>query len=106
LLLDEPTSALDIAHQELVMELLRRLARDGTTVVTVLHDLNLAAAHTDRLMLLDSGRTVQIGAPDRVLTESTLGRVYRHPVRVVEHPGRRCPLVLTIDRSPEAAEGD
>ncbi len=95
LLLDEPTSALDVGHQEMVMRVLRQLALQGTAVVAVLHDLNLAAAHADRLLLLDSGESVASGPPREVLTADRLSAAYREPMDVVEHPFRDRPLVLT-----------
>lgn len=97
LLLDEPTSALDIGHQEKVMRVLRSLAGEGTTVVVILHDINLAAAHTDRIMLLGAGRAIAAGPPAEVLTSERLSSVYRQPMKVVAHPHRNCPLVLTVD---------
>lgn len=102
LLLDEPTSALDIGHQEMVMRVLRSLARQGTAIVTILHDLNLAAAHTDHIMLLDAGQAVAVGQPSEVLTSESLSAVYKQPMQVIAHPHRDCPLVLTVD-SPEAS---
>jgi iron complex transport system ATP-binding protein len=99
LLLDEPTSALDIGHQETVMGLLGSLAHGGTAVVVVLHDLNLAAAHADRLILLDNGRAVASGIPTEVLTGERLSVVYRQPMQIMPHPYRDCPLVLTVDSS-------
>ena len=56
LLLDEPTAALDLRHQELVMDLAGALAHSGRAVVAVLHDLNLAAAHADRVAVMRDGR--------------------------------------------------
>lgn len=97
LLLDEPTSALDIGHQEKVMRVLRSRARDGTAIVAILHDLNLAAAHTDNIMLLDKGRMVAVGRPSVVLQSDSLSSVYRQPMQVVDHPHRDCPLVLTVN---------
>src|SRR5699024_8901321 len=67
-LLDEPTAALDLRHQEAVLRRAQRLRADGTCVVVVLHDLNLAAAHADRVVLLDQGRIVANGEPREVLT--------------------------------------
>jgi iron complex transport system ATP-binding protein len=95
-LLDEPTSALDVGHQETVMSVLRSLSTAGVTVVAVLHDLNLAAAHADRLLLLDSGRAVAFGSPREVLTGELLSEVYRHPMQAIDHPLRDCPLILTV----------
>ncbi len=98
LLLDEPTSALDIGHQESVMGVLRDLAGKGATIVTAVHDLNLAAAHADQILLLDRGRTVATGAPADVLTAASLSAVYGQPMAVIPHPHRDCLLVLTLDR--------
>ena len=86
-LLDEPTSSLDLRHQELVMETLRGIAAAGGTVVAVLHDLNLASRHADRVLLLDEGRVRAIGAPAEVLGAGLLSDVYGCEVRVLEVPG-------------------
>ncbi len=102
LLLDEPTSALDIGHQETMMSVLNSLAREGTTIVTSLHDLNLAAAHTDRVLLLHEGRTVSVGSPSQVFTSESLSNVYRQTIEVTPHPHRDCPLVLTVPEMPQA----
>ena len=99
MLLDEPTAALDVGHQEIVMRRLRAVSRNGTTVVVVLHDLNLAAAHADQLLLLDSGRPVTLGPPEEVLTSESLSAAYRQPMAVMPHPHRNCPLVLTLEDS-------
>ena len=96
--LDEPTSALDVAHQETVMAVLRDLAGAGVAVVAVLHDLNLAAAHTDRVLLMDGGAAIACGPPREVLTGSRLTAAYNEPMEVIEHPYRDCPLVLTTGR--------
>lgn len=98
ILLDEPTSALDVGHQEMVMNTLRELADSGVAVVAVLHDLNLAAAHADRVLLLDAGRAVAFGSPAAVLTGPQLSAAYREPMQVIDHPFRDCPLVLTTGR--------
>jgi iron complex transport system ATP-binding protein len=95
LLLDEPTAALDLRHQELVMALARREADDGRTVMAVVHDLNLAAAHADRILILAAGRVLTDGQPDAVLDAATLERAYGIAVTVTTHPTRHCPLVLT-----------
>ena len=96
LLLDEPTASLDAGHQEIVMRRLKQVSRDGATVVAVLHDLNLAAAHADRMLLLDSGRVLVSGEPAEVLTGEHLTAAYRQPMTVIPHPHRACPLVLTL----------
>lgn len=81
-LLDEPTAALDLRHQELVARLCRTLAGEGRAVVIVLHDLDLAAAYSDRCALLAEGRVAASGAPVEVFTAERLSEVYRQPVKV------------------------
>ena len=96
LLLDEPTAALDIRHQERVLAMARRHAADGGAVVVVLHDLALAAAYADRLVLLDEGTVAAQGDPAHVLTAERLSRVYDHPVEVVPHPTGAGLIVLPV----------
>jgi iron complex transport system ATP-binding protein len=94
LFLDEPTAALDLHHQELVLGLARSRADAGVAVVVVLHDLALAGAHADRIVVLSQGRIVADGPPAAVLDEELLSAVYHHPIEVVPHPRTGAPLVM------------
>jgi iron complex transport system ATP-binding protein len=76
LLVDEPVTALDPAHQLDAMALLRAIARDGTGVVAVLHDLTLAARFCDRIVVLAGGRLVADGTPEEALTDVLLARAF------------------------------
>ena len=76
LLLDEPTSHLDARYALEVLGLLRGIAREGTTVVAVLHDLNEAAAFADRVAVLGDGRVLEYDAPAVSLDPATLERAY------------------------------
>jgi iron complex transport system ATP-binding protein len=76
LLLDEPTSFLDLAHQVDLYRILQDLCRGGMMVVSVTHDLNLAAMFCDRLILLRAGRVVADGAPAGVLAPATIADVF------------------------------
>ena len=77
LVLDEPTVHLDLRHQVEVMELVGDLnARDGTTILAVLHDLGLAAHFFPRLILLDRGRVVADGSPSEVLAPDRIREVF------------------------------
>jgi iron complex transport system ATP-binding protein len=88
LVLDEPTVHLDLRHQVDAMELLADLnARDGTTIVAVLHDLGLAAHFFPRLILLDAGRIVADGRPSEVLTEERIRDVFGVDPTLVRRPG-------------------
>ncbi|MEY2883514.1 MAG: hypothetical protein RL490_1238, partial [Pseudomonadota bacterium] len=77
LLLDEPVANLDPWHRLHIMALLRAEAARGAGVVVALHDLDLARASCDRLLLLHQGRLVADGAPDAVLTPDNLAAVFR-----------------------------
>ena len=76
LLLDEPTTFLDLKHQVAIYGLLREQARRGLLAVAVTHDLNLAAAFADRIVVLDRGRVVADGTPASVLTPELLRDVF------------------------------
>ncbi|MBI4875908.1 MAG: ABC transporter ATP-binding protein [Acidobacteria bacterium] len=86
LLLDEPTTFLDLKHQVSIYALLRDLCRAGLLVVAVTHDLNLGAAYSDRVVLLDAGRVVADAAPAEVLTRESLRRVFGVDAQI--HTGR------------------
>ncbi|MGN7871111.1 heme ABC transporter ATP-binding protein [Paracoccus sp. 22332] len=88
LLLDEPVSSLDIAHQLTVMRLARDYARQGGGVVAVMHDLNLTAMFADHVLLMQGGRALAQGAPDRVLTDPLLSQAYGCALRVRHAPDR------------------
>ena len=94
MLLDEPTNALDIAHQQLAMTLCRRLADEGRVVVSVLHDVNIAAQFADRVMIISHGRVVAVGEPEDVLTPSLLSEVFGMKVIVIPHPETGKPVTL------------
>jgi iron complex transport system ATP-binding protein len=83
LLLDEPTTHLDLRHQTAFHDVVRDLCRErGVAVVSVLHDLNLAAMYADRLVLLGRGRVLAAGAPAAVLTPETLADAFGTAVHV------------------------
>ncbi|ABD87524.1 heme ABC transporter ATP-binding protein [Rhodopseudomonas palustris] len=76
LLLDEPTSSLDLRHQIDLAGTARRCARNGTTVIAILHDINLAARFADRIVVLHQGRLAADGAPSQVIENSLIRRVF------------------------------
>lgn len=96
LLLDEPTSSLDPAYQHATLATARRAAGLGIGVLAILHDLNLAAMYSDRIVALRGGRMIAAGPPHEVLTEKVIRRVFEIPVRVVLHPTRNCPHVIAL----------
>jgi iron complex transport system ATP-binding protein len=97
LLLDEPTAHLDIAHQVDIFRLLRSLSVDtGLTVVSVTHDLNLAAMYSDRIALMQCGTIAAAGTPSEVLTVDRIRDVFRAEVVVDLHPAAAAPRVTVL----------
>ncbi|MCI7456260.1 heme ABC transporter ATP-binding protein [Actinomyces urogenitalis] len=104
LLLDEPTAALDVAHQEAVLALAWKLTRlpapHTRGVLAVLHDLSLAAAWCDRLVLLRDGQVVADGAPWQVCRADLLSEVYGWELCVRPDPDTGTPLITPRRRRP------
>jgi cobalamin transport system ATP-binding protein len=87
MLLDEPTANLDLAHQALMLQLIRSQCETrATAAVVVTHDINLAAEFANRALLLRRGRLIAIGAPEDVLTKDFLREVLGIEVLVDTHP--------------------
>jgi len=90
LLLDEPATFLDLRHQVDLHRLLARLARErGIGVLMASHDLNLAAAHSDRCVVMKAGRVLAQGPTDEVLTEAVLSEAFDVPIRSAQIDGER-----------------
>lgn len=90
LMLDEPTASLDIEHALRMMDLMKQLALDGFTVVSVLHDLDLAAQYAQHLLIVRGGHPAYAGSPEDVLTADTIADVYR--VDILPNAGPRFAL--------------
>ncbi|MCC6629466.1 MAG: ABC transporter ATP-binding protein [Chloroflexi bacterium] len=104
LLLDEPTVHLDLAHQMALLDLIGQLARGADlAAMAVFHDLNLAAAACDEVVVLAGGRIQAAGPPAAVLTSDLLRRVFGLALQVTTHPTSGQPVVLLPDIS--AARG-
>ena len=97
LLLDEPTAAVDLRHQELVLGRARDMADAGGAVVVVLHDLALAAAWSDRMVMISNGLVRAEGPPASVLTAELIEEVYHQAVLIHRHPVTG-DLLVTPDR--------
>ncbi len=87
LLLDEPTTFLDLKHQLSIYSLLAELSRKGLLVITVTHDLNLAAAFADRVLVLRGGRAEAMGPVKEVLTGQLIARVFEVPCAIQSDGG-------------------
>ena len=101
LLLDEPSNHLDIGAQLAMMKLITEIAVEGVTTVAVLHDLNLAAAFCQHLIVLHKGRVVAEGAPGTVLASPEVAAAYDVRLATLTNPLTRATLIAAADR-----EGD
>jgi len=91
LIMDEPTNHLDIHYQ---IDLLNRVKKLNTTVIASLHDLNIASAFCDKLILLDAGQVIACGTPHQVLTAQLISETYQVDVTVTDHPKTNKPHLL------------
>lgn len=91
LIMDEPTNHLDIHYQ---IDILNRVKQLNTTVIASLHDLNIASAFCDKLILLDHGQIIAHGTPEQVLTEQIINQTYQVQVSITKHPVHLKPHLL------------
>jgi len=102
LLLDEPTNHLDLAAQLDMVELVRTLTGAGVTVVAALHDLSLAAAHADAVVVLADGRVVAHGATEPTLTPARIREVFGVRAEWTRNPLTGGPLLAIAGDAPTA----
>jgi iron complex transport system ATP-binding protein len=88
LIADEPTSQLDLGASVGIATLLRGLADEGLAVLLVVHDLALATAVADRVVVVSAGRTVATGSPEEVLTRDHLAEIWGADARLTVEEGR------------------
>lgn len=99
LFLDEPTTFLDITYQVEILDLLTDLNRTlGTTIVMVLHDINLSARYADHIFALYEGKKVAEGTPSEVVTSSLVKDIFGLDCTVIEDPVAGSPLVVPRGR--------
>ena len=100
LIMDEPTNHLDIGHQFQIMEFLKTL---DMTILSAIHDLNLAARFCDYLILLHQGAILAQGTPKEVLTKEILRNVFHICAEMREQDGR---IVIDFISSVHTANAD
>ncbi|MGI6114165.1 MAG: ABC transporter ATP-binding protein, partial [Mahellales bacterium] len=109
LLLDEPTSHLDIQHQVELLSLLRDLNKTtGLSVLTVLHDINLAALFSDYLLVMEQGKIVARGSSSEIITPGLIKEVYGLDVIVNKSPVDNSPYIIpiTVGKRVKRADAD
>ena len=99
LFLDEPTTYLDITYQIEILDLLKDLnATYGTTIVMVLHDINLSARYADYMFAVKDGQLLAEGAPSDILTSELIYETFQLPCKVINDPVSNTPLILPLSR--------
>jgi iron complex transport system ATP-binding protein len=96
ILLDEPISHLDIRHSIMIMDILHRLNRDGATILTVLHDINIASDYSSRIIGMKKGKLFLDGDPDRVLRYDLVEQLFGTPCIVLKNPTTGRPFVYPV----------
>lgn len=97
ILLDEPISSLDIYHQVEILNTLKELnLKKSITIIAVLHDLNLAAAYSDQIIMMHQGRIHSQGEPEKILDKEKVKEVYGIDVHVIKNPVSGKPHVITL----------
>lgn len=100
LILDEPSNHLDIAAQLAVLGLLRSLSGSGVTILAALHDLNLASAYCDQVIVLRNGAVFAAGPTGEIITPELVREVYGVRASVLDHPQTGRPMVAFGPLSP------
>jgi iron complex transport system ATP-binding protein len=99
LLVDEPTTFLDISHQVELLDLLTDLNRgSGTTIVVVLHDLNMACRYADHVIAMKDGRVLAEGSSRRIVDAALIAEAYGLECDVVPDPVSGAPMVVPRGR--------
>ncbi|MEK3798760.1 adenosylcobinamide amidohydrolase [Peribacillus sp. FSL H8-0477] len=104
LLLDEPTNHLDLSYQKDLLDMMKKWSVEkGLTVISIFHDLNLAALYCDNLLLLEKGRIQIIDTPNNVLQQERIQHVYKTKIEKHPHPVLPKPQMFIV---PEKQAGD
>ncbi|GIN70308.1 iron-dicitrate ABC transporter ATP-binding protein [Bacillus sp. J14TS2] len=99
LFLDEPTTFLDITYQVEILDLLTDLNQKyGTTIVMVLHDINLSARYAHNIFAMHNGKLMAEGKPSEVITSTLIKEIFGLACQVIEDPVSGSPSVIPIGR--------
>ena len=99
LLLDEPTTYLDITYQIEILDLLTDLNKKrGTTIVMVLHDINLSARYADYIFAVYKGKLISQGSPSQIISEKLIKQVFDLNCSVIKDPVSGSPFIVPKGR--------
>ena len=94
-MLDEPTAGLDLSHRFVALRIANDFAEKGTAVLAILHDLNLAAAYADHLIILCRGKIAAMGAPDEVLRPEIVENVFQVRAKIIRDEDSSTSYIVT-----------
>ncbi|MDJ1496516.1 heme ABC transporter ATP-binding protein [Cytophagaceae bacterium DM2B3-1] len=94
LLLDEPITGLDLYHQHNLLEIIRTLTLRNFCVIAILHDLNLTMQYADKVLILNSGKTIAFGKPVQVMTPANIFSAFHIPVDIIHPPEYTHPFIV------------
>lgn len=107
LLLDEPTTYLDIAYQVEILDLLMELNKKrGTTILMVLHDINLSARYADHIFAMSKGKLIAQGEPSKVISRELMKEIYGLDCQIIEDPVSGTPLIVPEGRHHKEAQNE
>ena len=99
LLLDEPTTFLDISYQVEILDLLTELNRKRrTTIIMVLHDINLSARYADYIFAMHNGKLTAQGSPNEVISPELMKEIYGLDCTIIQDPVSKTPLIIPKSR--------
>lgn len=94
LFLDEPLNNLDINYQQEFLQIAKKIKNERTVLIAVMHDINLAVQHADRLIFLKEGEMIAQGKPKEVLTEALVENVFAVQTTIINNPVTNNPLLI------------
>ncbi|WP_037571227.1 ABC transporter ATP-binding protein [Spirochaeta cellobiosiphila] len=96
LMMDEPTSALDLKYQIEILDLLKKLNRDGRTIILVLHDINMACRYANHIIAMKEGRIIKVGHPKDVVDHLFIQEVFSLKAHIIDDPITNTPLIIPV----------
>lgn len=96
LLLDEPIAHLDIKYQVEILTLLKNLSQKGILILTVLHDINLAAQFCEEIIMMKEGTIISRGKPRDILSPKNISTVFSLDVEIIPHPLTNTPYIIPL----------
>ena len=97
LLLDEPTSYLDIKHQQVLFELIKGMNQKGLTIIMVLHDLNHAVMHSNKIIMMKNSEVISFGESKDVVNEENLSKVFDINLKLIYNKDIQKPIIVNLN---------